>query len=112
MDNKLYEGCKAMIIGGKTEEGKKLIGKVVEVVQYVPMNTDTPYKGRNFLLLDTDGWIAEGEGLFVRSHAGKVYPGSIGCFEGKYLMPLPPLEDPGIDDCTFTPIKNQEPVAC
>lgn len=115
----LEVGMKALIIGAQTEKGRASIGKVVtihqlpEVLDYfdpsivvVPPHLVHMQDQLKFPCLVENAAIVFGE---IQSSHGHFQPG-YAMFLRNHLMPIPPLKDTGIDDHTFTPIKDQQPV--
>jgi hypothetical protein len=115
----LEVGMKVLIIGAHTDIGRRNIGKMA-VIHQLPEVLDIfdpdaiklpdhlshlsgslrlPCLLENCALLQGD----------IEAASGSWKPG-FALFDRKHLMPLPPLKDTGIDDHTFTPIQNQEPV--
>lgn len=110
----LEAGMKVMIVGCSTPSGSKYIGRVVQLHQILERGD----------VFDPEA-VKREEGSIViwdaNRTAGLVYHPALGniddddfvpeyaVFDIRYLMPIPPLEDPGIDECTFTPIVQAEP---
>lgn len=105
-------GMKCLIVGCSTPKGVKHIGQMVVIHQLANHGED----------IDPEA-IAEAYHN-VRWVGGCVaaviYSPTLGnddsdmkpeyaIFDPKNLMPLDDIEDPGIDECTFTPIIQQEP---
>lgn len=108
----LEEGMKALVIGARTPVGQQYIGCEVVLMQRFVHGSiiDQPfaespvhYTSAN----DGVGWVVYREG--VLSSLGSLKENFL-LFNEKHLMPIPPLEDPGIDECTFTPIVQKEVV--
>lgn len=104
----LKVGMKALIIGARTEHGQQYIGMEVTLVQHVntgdriEVGVNQPFK----VLLESDMFVVQRDG--ITSHATRAFKSGYAAYDAKYLMPIPPLEDPGIDECTFTPIVQKE----
>lgn len=114
VNSELHVGCKAMVIGAITVLGQRHIGKIVTCEKFVPEGVEVEYKGYGFAA-GVEAWLVSsesGEKFSLINPNGDYFEEPFGAFASRHLMPLPPIVDPGIDDCTFTPIKNQEPVAC
>ena len=103
-------GMKVMIIGCQTLEGQRYIGRVVTLHQILTpgaiidpnsvKDTDVEYSSGL-----TGGVVFHEE---LGNYAADEFKPEYALFNLKYLMPIPPLEDPGIDECTFTPIIQKE----
>lgn len=110
----LEVGMKAMIVGARTALGQQFIGRIVTIHQVLQAGDfiDKETLRDKIDVLVPAGANSDG-GAVVQ---GEIHPGNplmldgFAIFQGKHLMPLPPLADPGIDESTFTPIKNHEPV--
>lgn len=105
----LQVGMKALVIGCHTPQGEKWIGSEVQIHQLVGFGDRVDpsvirVEGPMYCT-EGDSAIVYREGLISRMEAFCV---NFGCFDVKHLMPIPPLEDPGIDECTFTPIIQKE----
>ncbi len=105
----LKVGEQAMIIGVHNQKNAHKIGKIV-VIEGLANAGEV-----------CDDWFTEIHmGVSLKYDLALVSgigdtPGIVGGFsiiQQKYLMPLPPLEDPSIDDCTFTPIVQKENAKC
>lgn len=105
-NNELKVGDKAMIIGAYTSEGKNCIGKIVTLLEFVPKGTKYWAKFPNDEA-EVDLWLVDNVPALNNIWAEFV-PKDTALFDKKFLMPLPKIEDPGIEDCTFTPIKQAE----
>lgn len=108
----LKVGMKALVIGCHTPEGEKYIGSEVQIHQIAEFGDqidpgviegDTPFYNHDPRIGATAIVYREGLKSIVRRVRN-----DFACFDVKHLMPIPPLEDPGIDECTFTPIVQKE----
>lgn len=105
----LKVGMKALVIGARTPIGQQYIGCEVTLESHfengevVSENVVQPFRVR--FLSGNSGWVVSREGL--QSHLTSFKPG-YALFATHHLMPIPPLADPGIDECTFTPIIQKE----
>ena len=105
----LKVGMKALIIGSRTKSGERFIGWEVLLEQEVHTGA-TIVTGTKFPFVatfrsDSRGFVVSRSGL--KSHSD-MFEDGFAMFASKHLMPIPPLEDPGIDECTFTPIIQKE----
>lgn len=114
----LKVGGKAMIVGANTPEGRRWIGSMVEVHQLLndgdkidPSIIRLPPHIREIVGDFSPTWwqgagaVVFKEGLVSTS---PIIAKDYALFKQEHLMPIEPLEDPGIDECTFTPIIQKE----
>lgn len=108
----LKAGMKALIIGSRTKHGEQYIGCEVMLEQDID-NGDQVYAGtrKPFTVRLPNGraFVVYREGLIHGDSCREMMTG-YAIFSARHLMPIPPLEDPGIDECTFTPIVQKEGV--
>lgn len=118
----LQVGMRVLIIGASTAEGQKWIGSDAHVHQIlntgdvidpglivVPDNLKLVL-GPDYRIRWTQahaGVIVFKEGIY--SVSNRIRP-DFAIFKAQHVMPIPPLEEPGIDECTFTPIVQKETV--
>lgn len=105
----LQVGMLAMIVGVKHQENAHKIGQTVVIEGLANVG-----EVRDDWFTEIHMGVALQHNLALVSGIGPT-PGIVGGFSlirQKYLMPLPPLEDPSIDDCTFTPIVQKENAKC
>lgn len=115
----LQVGMKAIIIGAMTEEGRRWVGSEVVVHQLL---SEGVILDPTLLLLPQElsdilgagwscAWDKEEAVVIYRegmTSAGGLMKDGYAIFKRSHVMPIQPLEDPGIDECTFTPIVQKE----
>lgn len=103
--SELQVGMPAMIVGVHHPENSHFLGKVVmvEALMFIGESIQAFYKPDYAVLpLKMDMAVIVGIGT------GKHHLEGYSTIQQKHLMPLPPLEEPSIDECTFTPIVQKE----
>lgn len=110
-NGKLEVGMQAMVIGCKRPVNSWVIGKMVTIEALHQKGEFVP---EQFL---SELWFSEGHdpSAFLSNcaivsgiHVNKAIVSNHAVINEIYLMPLPPLEEPSIDECTFTPILQKE----
>ncbi len=83
--SKFEPGKLALIIGARTESGRRFIGKVVTLEKFAPVGKLTIHRGMNCAPTRDDCWLVAGDIESFRGHQG------IALYAQKHLIPL---EDP------------------
>ena len=102
-------GMKALVIGARTESGSKWIGSEVQIHQLVSKG-DVIDPSVISYPAEVKCGVDSGAVVYREGIGGGEFAADFTMFATKHLMPIPPLEDPGIDECTFTPIVQKEVV--
>lgn len=108
----LKVGMRALVVGCHTKEGEKYIGCEVQIHQLLEIGDPVDpgvLRDKEPMVCQKEGpsAVVYRDGIISRNQRFCV---NFACFDIKHLMPIPPLEDPGIDECTFTPIIQKETV--